>query len=159
MEDNSTPENSSADKIVSPFSEVEGQVPGPKRHRGRMVLIVGIVLLLLAAGGIGGVVLDSYLNDPYRTMEAFPVEKFLESPRSLAGSKFKAELRVEADLNYKEGVGRLMLFTSRQDSRPIAVMVPEVVGQDIYFTKGQSYIAELEVKEGGLIYANSCKKN
>ncbi len=154
-----TPDSNSPDNIVSPFSEVEGQVPQPKRDRSRTILIVGIILLLLVAGAVGGVVLNGYLNDPYRTMEDFPVEKFLDSPRSLAGSKFKAELRVEADLDYKEGVGRLMLFSGLKDSRPLAVMVPEVVGQDIYFTKGQSYIAELEVKEGGLIYANSCKKN
>lgn len=46
-----------------------------------------------------------------------------------------------------------------EDNRPIAVMVPAVVANGIYFTKGQTYLAELEVKEGGLIYANSCKKN
>jgi hypothetical protein len=159
MEPERTPESSPPKNIVSPFSGVEGQVPQPKRDRTRLVLIGGAVLLLLAAGAVGGVVLNSYLNDPYRTMEAFPVEKFLDSPRSLTGTKFKAELRVEADLDYKEGVGRLMLFSSRQDSRPIAIMVPEAVGQDIYFTKGQSYIAELEVNEGGLIYENSCKNN
>jgi hypothetical protein len=37
--------------------------------------------------------------------------------------------------------------------------VPAVVANDIYFTKGQTYTAEIEVKEGGLIYANSCQKN
>lgn len=100
-----------------------------------------------------------YLNDPYRTLEPFPVSKFLDSPRALLGSRFQGELRVEANLSYKDGVGRLMLFSTSDDSRPIAVMVPDAVGKDIYFTKGQTYMAELEVKEGGLIYANSCRKN
>lgn len=100
-----------------------------------------------------------YLKDPYRTLEAFPVAKYLENYRSMAGSRFKAQLRVEADLGWKEGIGRLMLFSSAEEPRPIAVMVPEAIGKSIYFTKGQTYQTELEVKEGGLIYANACRKN
>lgn len=115
--------------------------------------------MILAIGVVGGIFLTRYLNDPYRTLESFPVAKFLENYQSLAGSRFKAELRVEADLIWKENTGRLMLFSTSDDSRPIAVMVPAVVAKDIYFTKGQTYMAELEVKEGGLIYANSCRKN
>jgi hypothetical protein len=52
-----------------------------------------------------------------------------------------------------------MLFTTTDDSHPIAVMVPSSVSRDVSFTRGQTYIGELEVKEGGLIYANSIKKN
>ncbi len=75
------------------------------------------------------------------------------------GSRFKGQLKVEADLGWKEGVGRLMLFSCPEDSRPIAVMIPAAVVNGMYFDKGQTYSAELEVKEGGLVYANSCKKN
>ena len=42
-----------------------------------------------------------------------------------------------------------MLFSTADDPRPIAVFIPSAVGKDIYFTKGQTYIAEVEVKEGG----------
>jgi hypothetical protein len=38
------------------------------------------------------------------------------------------------------------------------VMIPPSLAQ-IYFTKGQTYEGELEVTEGGLIYANSIRKN
>jgi len=38
------------------------------------------------------------------------------------------------------------------------VMIPPTLA-GTYFVKGQHYLAELEVKDGGLIYANSCKKN
>ena len=91
-------------------------------------------------------------------MEVFPISKYFENYHSLAGAKFKGELRVEADLGWKEGVGRLMLFSTSADSRSIAVFVPGTLA-NIYFVKGQTYLAELEVKEGGLVYANSCKKN
>lgn len=147
------------DKVVSPFAHTEATMPGKKSNTGKMVGWVVLALILIAAGAFGGVFLTRYLNDPLRTLENFPVAKYLDSYRGLAGSKFKGQLRVEADLGWKENAGRLMLFTSPDDNRPIAIMIPAAVANGIYFTKGQTYLAELEVKEGGLIYANSCKKN
>lgn len=119
----------------------------------------GIAAILIAIGLVAGVFLMGYLNDPYRTLEAFPVAKYLEGYRAVAGAKFRSEMRVEADLGWKEDIGRLMLFSSKDDSRPLAVMIPAAVAKSLYFTKGQTYLAELEVKEGGLIYANSIRKN
>ena len=100
-----------------------------------------------------------YLNNPYRTLETFSVSKYLDNYQSLSGSKYKADFRVEADLGWKEGAGRLMLFSTTDDSRPIAVLIPASVATGIYFTKGQTYTAQVEVKEGGLIYADSFQKN
>ena len=144
--------------VVSPFADVEADIPR-KRHRNRGRFLWIALSILLVAVAIGGVAIIGYLRDPYRTLEPFPIGKYLENFRSMAGSRFKAQLRVEADLGWKEGVGRLMLFSSADEPQPIAVMVPALVGKDIYFTKGQTYQTELEVKEGGLIYANSCRKN
>ncbi len=147
-------------KVVSPFAHADAAVPRKKKGGAQKLLLgVGLLVVIIAAVVVGKVFLSRYLNDPYRTLERFPVAKYLESHRALAGSKFKSELRVEADLGWKENVGRLMLFSTSDDSRPIAVMVPAAIGKDIYFTKGQTYVAEVEVKEGGLIYANSCRKN
>jgi len=117
---------------------------------------LGVVFCLFAA--IGGFFLVRYLNDPLRTLEPFPVGKYMESYKALAGSKFRGNLRVENDLGWKDGVGRLMVFSLREDPRPIVVMIPPSLAQ-IYFTKGQNYEGELEVKEGGLVYANSIRKN
>lgn len=145
--------------VVSPFEHAEAVV-GPKRTTTRKIILwCGFGLLLLAAGVVGGVVVTQTLNDPYRTLQAFPVTKYLDSPRALAGSKFKAELRVEADLAWKEEAGRLMIFSTAEDSRRLAVLIPASVAREVYFTKGQTYLAEIEVKEGGLIYANSIRKN
>lgn len=44
-----------------------------------------------------------------------------------------------------------MLFSTSDDSRRIAVLILASVAREIYFTKGQSYLAEIEVKEGELI--------
>ncbi len=103
--------------------------------------------------------ITGYLRDPYRTLEPFPVAKYFDGHRAVAGARFRGDLRVEADLGWKQGMGRLMLFAAEGETRPLAVMIPESVGKDLYFTKGQTFLAELEVREGGLIYANSIRKN
>lgn len=147
----------SEDPVLSPFSDTE-----PRRFRKRKksngLLLVGGVICLLIALGVGGFFTFQRLNDPLRTLELFPVGKYLENYKPLAGAKFRAELRVENDLGWKEGVGRLMVFSLKEDPRPIVVMIPPTLAET-YFTKGQNYLAELEVKEGGMIYANSCRKN
>jgi hypothetical protein len=150
---------SESEKVISPFAHSEVAISPNKGSGGKLFLIVGLSLLLVVGGAVAGIFVIRYVNDPYRTLENFPVSKYLDGYQALAGSKFKAEFRVEADLGWKEGAGRLMLFSTTDDSRPIAVLIPAAVGKDIYFTKGQTYIAEVEVKEGGLIYANSCQKN
>jgi hypothetical protein len=146
------------DKVISPFAQSEASI-SPKGKGGKLYIYIAGALLLILVGAVVGVFVLRYLNDPYRTLEIFPVSKYLDNYQALAGSKYKADFRVEADLGWKEGAGRLMLFSTQEDPRPIAVMVPAAVGTGIYFTKGQTYTAEVEVKEGGLIYANSFQKN
>jgi len=144
-------------KVISPFAETETTVSSRRKKKGVTLWIV-IGLLVLVIGGVGGFILVSWLNDPLRTLEPFSVSKYLDGYRSLQGSHFKADLTVENDLGYKDGVGRLMVFSTKESAHPFVVMIPPNLAS-IYFTKGQHYLAELEVKEGGLIYANSCKKN
>ena len=151
--------SSESEKVISPFAHSEVAISRNKGGGGKLFFIIGISLLLVVGGAVAGIFVMRYVNDPYRTLENFPVSKYLDNYQSLAGSKFKAEFRVEADLGWKDGAGRLMLFSTVDDSRPIAVLIPAAVGKGIYFTKGQTYLAEIEVKEGGLIYANSCQKN
>lgn len=145
-------------RVASPFAHAEATLATPPRRNSRILLWIALGGVLIAAGGIGGTYITRFLNDPLRTMEAFPASKYFDNYHSLAGAKFKGELRVEADLGWKEGVGRLMLFSTPSDSRSVAVLIPASLSS-IYFVKGQTYLAELEVKEGGLVYANTCKKN
>jgi hypothetical protein len=116
---------------------------------------VAVFAVLLIGGGF---LTFNYLNDPYRNLEGFPTAKYFDSYQSLAGLKFRGNLRVEADLGWKEGVGRLMVFTPADESRQLAVFIPPSLS-NVFFNKGQNYIVELEIKEGGLIYADSCRKN
>lgn len=145
-------------KVASPFAQTEVTLSAAPRRNYHVILWIAFGVTLTVICGFGGIYITQFLNDPLRTMESFPTAKYFDSYHSLAGAKFKGELRVEADLGWKEGVGRLMLFSTPNDSRPIAVLIPGTLANN-YFVKGQTYLAELEVKEGGLVYANSCKKN
>jgi hypothetical protein len=151
--------SSEPDKVISPFAENEVTITRNKGSRGKIAWVVSAGLLLVLVGALLTFFATRYLNDPYRTLEAFPVAKYFEGYEALAGSKYRADFRVEADLGWKDGVGRLMLFSTADDSRPFAVMIPLSVANGVYFTKGQTYTAEIEVKEGGLIYADSFQKN
>jgi hypothetical protein len=145
-------------RVVSPFADTEAVVSSRKDSGRRISLWLGAGAVVLVLGVLSAVFLTRYLNNPQRTLETFPVGKYLESSTAVAGLKFKADLRADADVGWKEGAGRLMLFTVPGDARPIAVMIPAGLSQ-IHFTKGQNYTATLEVREGGLIYATECRKN
>lgn len=153
------PDPTEPERVVSPFADAAVTVPTQQGSRSKAILWGALAGVFLIAGTIGGVFLIRHVNDPFRTLEPFPVAKYLDSHQALAGSKFRAEFEVVADLGWKENKGRLMLFASEDDARPIAVLVPAPVAKEIYFTKGQTYLTSIEVKEGGLIYADSVRKN
>jgi hypothetical protein len=144
-------------RIISPFAQTTSTV----RHGGgggtSIALWIVSSLLVLVILTIVGFVTYKALDNPYRTLEPFPMDKYLSDYRAMTGNKFKADLKVSADLGWKAETGRLMVFTLQDDSRPLVVLIPPKL-KDIYFTKGQSYQASLEVQEGGLVYADSCDK-
>lgn len=145
-------------RIISPFAQTTSTVQSA-RKRGSTSWALWIVstLLVLVLLGIAGYFSYQYLSDPYRTLKVFPMDSYMSDYRSLSGIKFKADLKVSADLGYTDGTGRLMVFTVENDNRSLVVLIPPKL-KDIYFTKGQSYQVSLEVGEGGLVYADSCEK-
>ena len=145
-------------RVISPFAQTTSTVQssggGGKSSLALKIVSALLILLILA---IAGYFTYNYLNDPYRTLEPFPMEKYLSDYRSMMGNKFKADLKVSADLGWKAETGRLMVFTVQNDSRPLVVLIPPKLS-GLYFTKGQNYQASLEVGDGGLVYADSCEK-
>ncbi len=151
---------SESPRVVSPFARTTSTVQvgggGGSGHWG-LWIVSGLLVLTLVS--IIGYFSFKYLEDPYRTLEQFPMDKYLSDYRSLAGAKFKADLKVSADLGYKPETGRLMVFTVQNDSgnRPLVVLIPQSLS-GIYFTKGQNYQISMEVRDGGLVYADTCEK-
>jgi len=144
--------------IISPFAQTTSSIRPPVERTGlsRPLWIVSALLALVVLGNAGYFAVK-YLNNPYRTLELFSADRYLADFQPLAGSKFRADFKVVADLGWKENVGRLMVFAAPNDSRPILVLIPPKLA-GIFFTKGQTYQVALEVGEGGLIYADSCEK-
>jgi hypothetical protein len=155
---NYQPDEKDDNQIISPFAQTTSTVrPSVERTRISWPLwIVSGVLVLVILGNVGYLGYK-YLNDPYRTLEPFSADKYLSDFQPLTGSKFKAEFKVVADLGWKENIGRLMVFTARDDPRPILVLIPPKLS-GIFFSKDQTYQVSLEVGEGGLIYADLCEK-
>lgn len=147
------------DAIISPCaqttSSVRGEGSGGRKSWPLWIVSAALAAVVLANAGYFAV---QYLRNPYRTLEPFAVDRYLADFQPMAGSKFGADLKVVADLGWKEGVGRLMVFSGTNDSRPILVMIPPKLS-GVTFSKGQSYQVALEVGEGGLIYADSCDKD
>ncbi len=146
-------------RIISPFAQTTSTVRrGSGSSSGSLALWIVSGLLVLVILGVSGYFLVQYLNNPYRTLEPFPMDKYLSDYRSMVGNKFKADLKVSASLDYEPNVGRLMVFTLPDDSRSIVVLIPPKLSSELYFTKGQSYQASLEVQQDGIVYADSCEK-
>jgi hypothetical protein len=149
---------SETERIISPFAQTTSTVQ-PTRAGTSTSWPLWIVsgLLALVILGIIGYFIYKYVDDPYRTMDSFSMDKYLADYRSMEGGKFKADLSVSADLGVTPDTGRLMVFTLQEDNRKVVVLIPPKLS-GIYFTKGQNYQMSLGVGEGGLIYANSCDK-
>jgi len=145
-------------RIISPFAQTTSTVQGA-RARGSSSWALWLVstLLVLVIVGIIAYFSFKYLNNPYRTLEPFPMDKYLSDYRSMSGPTFKADLTVAADLGYDPAKGHLMVFTLQNDNRSLVVLIPLKL-KDIYFTKGQNYQVSLQVEEGGLVYADTCEK-
>jgi hypothetical protein len=151
-------DESESPRVISPFAQTTSTVQA-RGGRGTSSWALWLVssALFLVVLGIAGYFTFKYLGDPYRTLEPFPMDKYLADYRSMMGNKFKADLKVSADLGWNADTGRLMVFTVQSDNRPLVVLIPPNL-RGLYFTKGQNYQASLEVGEGGTVYADSCEK-
>jgi len=146
-------------QIISPFAQTTSTIqPGGEKKNASWShwMVCGVLVAVLL--GNAAYFTCKYLDDPCRTLEPFSVDRYLANFEPLAGSKFAADLKVVADLGWKEDVGRLMVFTAPNDSRPILVLIPPKLS-GIFFTKGQTYQVAMEIGEGGLICADSCDKD
>jgi hypothetical protein len=145
-------------RIISPFAQTTSTVRrGSGSGSGSLALWIVSSLLVLVVLGIIGYFTYQYLNDPYRTLEPFEMDKYMTDFRSMTGNKYKADLKVSADLGYTQETGRLMVFTLPNDNRSLVVLIPPKL-HDLYFTKGQNYQASLEVQQDGTVYADTCEK-
>lgn len=157
----SQPENSPKKLgVMSPFDHLKTEPPkdGGSPDLQNALLMIGIILVILLGVVTVLLVWKRTVDNPYRTLEVFSAEKYFENPGSLTGNRFQATLRVEGDLGWSAGVGKLMVFSVDGDSRFVPVLVPDDKS-NYTFSKGQTYLAKIYVQEGGLLNGTDFKKN
>ena len=142
-------------QVPPPHEETEHFRPSPIRT---MLVVLYSLILILVVTAAGIYTWKHTVGNPYRTLEVFSADKYFENPTALIGNRFQATLRVEGDLGWSSEVGKLMVFTVDGDSRYIPVLVQ---GDQLKyaFSKGQTYLAQIQVREGGLLCATEIRKN
>ena len=143
---------------MTPFDGVSAKESGGSSSTRKMLVGLFSVVALLGVILGGMLIWKKTVQNPYRTLEMFSAEKYFESPNALVGNRFQAILRVEGDLGWTSGVGKLMVFSMDRDPRYIPVLVPDDASLPV-FSKGQTYTAQIRVQEGGLLHATDFKKN
>jgi hypothetical protein len=118
----------------------------PAPAKGIHLLAVGLCCLVFAACGRGD----------FSGLEALPVDDYLERPRNLLGNTYLISAQIESQIEWEEGVGRILAVdTEGADSR-VPVFVPEGVGENLYV--GQRYEMRASIRRGGLIYVENLRK-
>jgi len=116
---------------------------------GMAAVAGGAVLLLVAVlvlRGIGG-----------GRYEALPVEAFAESPRNYSGNRYEYEGRIERQLGFEEGVGRVILTESVAGGAPVPLYV-SAEREGFSPNPGQVYRFSLRVDGDGILNVEAYEK-
>jgi hypothetical protein len=116
----------------------------PMRFVCRLILPAALVASLFFATGCG------------RAGEPFPVKAFMAAPDNLQGNRYTLEAEIDAQLNWREGTGRLIAVrTLREDAR-LPVFIADSMKTNLLVA--QRYRFEVTVRKGGLLYVERLKK-
>ncbi len=114
------------------------------RFATRYLMPAAMSAFLLLASGCG------------RSGEPFPVHAFLSAPDNLQGNRYELEAEIDAQLNWREGVGRLIsVRTLRGDAR-LPVFIADSMKANLLVA--QRYRFEVTVRKGGLLYVERLQK-
>jgi len=114
------------------------------------------VVALLAAGAVGaGYFIFARANDPYRTIQALNVAAYLENANSLRGNTYRIAGAVWNSLGWSPTAGRL--YAIEVGSDPVPVLVPAALNH-VNLQKGQKFVFEVEVSDGGVLLVKSLQK-
>lgn len=126
-------------------------VPSPRlrstQSAGHRLVACLVFLLAGLATGCGG-----------PTHEPFPVAPYLESPDNLQGNRYTLDAEIDAQLEWKEGVGRLLSvrpLSGDADTR-LPVFIADSLEANLLVA--QRYRLELTVRRRGLLHVNSLRK-
>jgi hypothetical protein len=91
--------------------------------------------------------------------EPFPVAAYLDSPDNLQGNRYTLEAEIDAQLEWKEGTGRLLAVRPLPldaDQGRLPVFIADSLNANLMVA--QRYRMELTVRRGGLLQVTSLRK-
>lgn len=91
-----------------------------------------------------------------RSGEPFPVRAFLSAPDNLQGNRYELEAEIDQQLNWREGLGRLIAVRTLRDDARLPVFISDSVKANLLVA--QRYRFEVTVRKGGLLYVERLKK-
>lgn len=90
--------------------------------------------------------------------ESFPVSSYVEAPDNLQGNRYTLEAEIDAQLQWKEGVGRLLSVRplAGENSPRLPLFIADSLNANLMVA--QRYRFELTVRRGGLLYVTALRK-
>jgi hypothetical protein len=116
----------------------------PMRVVSRFLVLAAFGVSLLLASGCG------------RSGEPFPVRAFLSAPDNLQGNRYQLEAEIDAQLNWREGVGRLIAVRTLREDVRLPVFISDSMKANLLVA--QRYRFDITVRKGGLLYVERLKK-
>lgn len=109
-------------------------------------------VLLLAALALTGPGCARQSNEP------FPVAAYLDAPDNLQGNRYSLDAEIDAQLQWREGVGRLLAVRplAAEAGARLPVFIADSLNANLMVA--QRYRFELTVRHGGLLHVTALRK-
>lgn len=122
------------------------------------LLVVAIVVLFLFLSKPGGEGEDQSSRRSRVSANELSVDDYLENANSMRGNSYRVSGRVEEQLRWSPGQGRLIsiVVTGNGESSPIPVLVPRQFSH-LNLEKGSQFSFVVEVRDSGVLVATSAK--
>lgn len=126
-------------------------MPRYPRFRGAASRLCAGVLFF-----IGFAVLTACNRTEFSKLEPLPVGTYLLRPGDFLGNTYLLKGRIDSQIKWEEGVGRILALKTEGSSTRLPVFVPATAGQNLHV--GQIYEMRAVIREGGLIYVEALRK-
>ncbi|MFA6287776.1 MAG: hypothetical protein WC661_10375 [Opitutaceae bacterium] len=106
-----------------------------------LTLVLGALALLAGCG---------------RSGEPFPVRAFLAAPDNLQGNRYRLDAEIDAQLNWREGVGRIIAVRPLKEDARLPVFIADSLKANLLVAQRYRFI--ITVRKGGLLYVEQLEK-
>ncbi|PXA03085.1 hypothetical protein DDZ13_13525 [Coraliomargarita sinensis] len=113
---------------------------------GLQIFCTVLSVVLLTACGKG----------EFSSLESLPVDSYLKNPANFLGNTYLISAQIDSQIQWEEGVGRILAVETDGSTSRVPVFVPDGVGQNLHV--GQRYEMRAIIRKGGLIYVEDLRK-